>query len=85
MLHDKALLSRLNRSIGQITGVKKMLEEGRYCVDILNQSKAIRASLKSLEKQILENHIRHCITESFDKKENREEKIKELLDIYNRF
>ena len=54
-------LSRVNRIEGQVRGVKNMIEEGKYCVDILTQIKAIRSALKGLELQILEAQLGHRI------------------------
>ena len=54
-------LSRVNRIEGQIRGIKNMIEEEKYCVDILIQIKAIRSALKGLELRILEGHANHCL------------------------
>ena len=78
-------LPRLNRISGQIDGVKKMIEEGRYCVDIINQIKAARSALKSVEKNILEKHIRHCVAASFQSsQEEQQRKIDELLALFDK-
>ena len=50
-------LPKLNRISGQVEGIKKMIEEERYCLDIVYQIKAVRSALKSVEKNILHNHI----------------------------
>ena len=57
----KSHLARVNRIEGQVKGIKGMIEEGKYCVDILTQIKAIRSALKGLELQILEGHANHCL------------------------
>jgi len=54
-------LPRLKKVEGQIRGIAKMVEEQRYCVDILTQLKAVRSALKSLEGKILEEHLSHCV------------------------
>ena len=77
-------LPRLNRISGQIDGVKKMIEEGRYCVDIINQIKAARSALKSVEKNILEKHIKHCVAASFQSSQTEQQKIAELLDLFDK-
>lgn len=59
----KKLMNRLNRVEGQVRGVKKMLEEERYCVDILTQISAIQAALNAFNKELLSNHIHTCVVE----------------------
>lgn len=59
----KALITRLNRIEGQVRGVKSMVEEERYCIDILNQVSAIGAALNSFSKELLSNHIHTCVVE----------------------
>ncbi len=79
----KALLTRVNRVEGQIRGVKGMMEEGKYCVDILTQIKAARSALKSLELLILEGHVNHCLMNAVSSgpKADIEEKIKEIMEL----
>src|SRR5882724_3506863 len=55
------LLSRLNRIEGQVRGVARMIEDGRYCIDVLTQTQAIRAALVRVESQMLKDHLGHCI------------------------
>ena len=57
----RKLMNRLNRVEGQVRGVKKMLEEEQYCVDILTQVSAIRAALNSFNKELLSSHIHSCV------------------------
>lgn len=54
-------LKRLNRIEGQVRGVTRMIEEDRYCVDVLTQTQAIRAALVRVESQVLKEHMAHCI------------------------
>ena len=77
-------MPRLNRISGQIEGVKKMVEEGRYCPDILIQLKAIRSAIRAVESNILTKHLQHCVASSFSDDE-REEKIAELKKLFDRF
>jgi len=63
----KKLIHRLNRVEGQIRGVKKMVEEERYCVDILTQVSAIQAALNAFNKELLSNHIQTCVVEDIKK------------------
>ena len=59
----KALLTRLSRIEGQVRGVKNMVEEGRYCVDIVTQVSAIGAALNGFNKELLSRHIKTCVVE----------------------
>lgn len=73
-------LPRLNRISGQIVGIQKMIEDKRYCVDILVQFRAVMAALRSIEIGIFEKHLQHCLSSAMlsnDKKQVNE-KIKEL-------
>jgi DNA-binding FrmR family transcriptional regulator len=73
----KELMNRLNRIEGQIRGIKRMLEEDAYCIDIINQVSAANCALNSFTKVILANHIKSCVAE--DVKEGSEEKLDELV------
>jgi len=79
-------LVRLRRIRGQIEGVERMIEDGRYCVDILNQMRSIMAALRSSEGLIMERHVRHCVQDAIDAGDTRktEEKIGELLMLYQK-
>ena len=55
------LLDRLNRIEGQVRGVIRMIEDGRYCIDVLTQTQAIRAALVRVESQMLKEHLSHCV------------------------
>ncbi len=57
-------LVRLGRIAGQVAGVKRMIEEERYCMDILVQLKAVRAALKKVEGNILRRHMQHCVAQA---------------------
>ena len=74
----KDLLIRLNRIAGQIKGIQNMVEEERYCVEILNQVSAVQAALNSFNKELLANHIHSCVVE--DIKAGNEEAVDELCD-----
>lgn len=69
-------INRLSRIEGQVRGVKKMVEEERYCVDILNQVSAIQSALNSFNKVLLTNHIKTCVVQ--DIKQGEEGAIDEL-------
>lgn len=78
-------LPRLNRISGQIEGIKKMIEEGRYCPDILIQLRAVRSALKAVESNVLQTHLQHCVAQSFDSETEKNQKIEELKMLFDRF
>ena len=71
----------LRRIEGQVRGVQQMIDDKRYCIDIVNQIKAIKSALSRVESQILEKHLRSCVTQVLNKKEM-EEKITELVKVF---
>jgi DNA-binding FrmR family transcriptional regulator len=80
------LLNRLNRIEGQVRGVARMVEEGRYCIDILTQLQAARAALAGVETAMLKDHLSHCIESAIvsgDKEEQRA-KASELIQLLER-
>ena len=80
-------LTRVNRIAGQVEGIKRMIEEQRYCPDILVQTRAIRSALLALEGKLLDRHLDHCVAEAFTSgsASEREKKIAELQSLYRRF
>lgn len=70
------LISRLNRIEGQIRGVKKMVEDDRYCIDIINQVAAVSAAINSFNKLLLSEHIKSCVVE--DIKAGNDQMVDEL-------
>ncbi len=80
-------LPRVNRIGGQISGVKKMIEENRHCPEILTQLRAIRAAIKGLEASILERHLNHCVTEGLNGGAEKDvrAKIDELKELFKRY
>ena len=87
MLEDKEkkeVFRRLNRISGQIGGIMRMVEEPRYCVDILTQIAAARAALSSVGSFILEDHMKTCVKTAI-KKGMGEKEIKELMDVFQKF
>ena len=73
----KDLIHRLKRIEGQVRGVQEMVEQDRYCVDILTQVSAIQSALNSFNKVLLANHIRTCVAD--DIREGKDETIDELV------
>ena len=83
----KGELPRLNRISGQVEGIKRMIDERRYCPDILIQIRAIRSALSAIEANILEAHLDSCVVSVFSANDENEKnkKIAELKDLYKRF
>lgn len=82
-----ALLRRLARVEGQVRGLRRMIEEDRYCVDVLMQVAAARAALGRVAKILLDDHVQTCVAEAFDSGDpaEREAKIAELIEVFDRF
>ena len=74
--HTKAVLNRMSRAIGHMNAVKKMIEDGRDCSDVLIQRSAIKSEITGVSKVILKDHIDHCIVDAV--KENDEDAIEQL-------
>ena len=76
-------LHRLARISGQVQGIRRMIEERKYCIDIITQIQAARSALRSVELQILKEHMHHCVTDSFTSgsQKNADEKMEELLKV----
>ena len=77
-------LHKLNRVEGQLAGVKKMIEERRYCPDIIQQVRATRKALFSVESALLSEHLEHCVSDALDSKikSEKENKLAEILKIF---
>ena len=82
-----ALAKRLHRIEGQVRGIERMVEDDRYCIDILTQIGAVRTALESLGLQILQDHVNHCVTDALASgdAETATEKSQELLAAVERF
>ncbi|MEY9141493.1 metal-sensing transcriptional repressor [Mammaliicoccus lentus] len=78
------VLNRLKRIEGQVRGIQSMVEEDRYCVDILVQISAIQSALKNVGFAVTERHIKHCVTDAIQKGEG-EETIDELMSVLKQF
>ena len=59
--HDPKLIARLSRIEGQVRGISRMVADGRYCIDVLTQLRAVRAALAKVETAMLKDHLGHCI------------------------
>ena len=79
----KDQLSSIRRIEGQVRGIEKMIEKGDYCIDILNQIKAVKNSITTVEGKILKKHLEECIKESLTGN-NFETKVDEIVKILER-
>jgi CsoR family transcriptional regulator, copper-sensing transcriptional repressor len=77
------ITARLKSLEGHLRGVVEMVEKDTYCIDVLRQTKAIHAALKSVETMLLDRHVAHCVTEAIasPKKSERERVVRELVDV----
>ena len=77
---------RLNRIEGQVRGLARMVEDDRYCIDIVTQISAVRAALRRVEEEILSDHVAHCVKEAIasGNKAEQQRKIAELMSVISR-
>jgi DNA-binding FrmR family transcriptional regulator len=82
-----ALVKRLHRIEGQVRGIERMVEDDRYCIDILTQIGAVTTALESVALKLLDGHVGHCVREAFASGDEAaaEEKQRELLAAVQRF
>ncbi|MDQ2082866.1 metal-sensitive transcriptional regulator [Xanthobacteraceae bacterium Astr-EGSB] len=81
-----AVLKRLKRIEGQVRGLVRMVEEDRYCIDVVTQLSAVRVALRRAEEEVLNDHIGHCVEHAImsgDKADQRR-KVAELMDVLKR-
>jgi DNA-binding FrmR family transcriptional regulator len=77
---------RLGRIEGQVRGLSKMVDEDRYCIDIVTQISAVRAALRRVEEEVLRDHVAHCVEHAIasGNKADQREKISELMEVIGR-
>jgi CsoR family transcriptional regulator, copper-sensing transcriptional repressor len=77
---------RLNRIEGQVRGLVRMIEEDRYCIDVVTQISAVRAALRRAEEEILADHVAHCVEDAIasGNKTDQRHKVAELIDVISR-
>lgn len=80
--HEEAL-GRISRIAGQVQGIRRMVEDGEYCIDIVTQIQAARSALRAVELQILRKHMNHCVSNAFSSgsRQQAERKMDELLRV----
>lgn len=81
-----ALLKRLNRIEGQVRGISKMVDENRYCIDVITQISAVQAALRRVEEVVLKDHVGHCVEHAIasGNKGEQRKKIAELMEVLAR-
>lgn len=81
------VLARLRKVAGQVAGIQRMVEEDRYCVDLLHQIAAVEGALDRVGHIILGSHVETCVTSAIEsgKPRERKEKLAELIDVFSRF
>lgn len=79
-------LHRINRIMGQLEGVKRMIEDRRYCPEILIQTRALASAIRALESAILEKHLHQCVKSAIQsgKAKDADSKMKELLNLFQK-
>jgi len=85
--HKDALVKRLRRIEGQVRGIERMVEDDRYCVDVLTQIAAVETALEAVASKVLEDHVSHCVAGALASgdEEAARAKTDELLAAVNRF
>ena len=81
--HDQQL-SRLRKIEGQVGGIQKMILERRYCIDILTQLRALQGAIQRVEKNILEDHLNHCVQQAITQSDPfaAQQKIQEIVQLF---
>ena len=79
-------IKRLNRIEGQVRGLSRMVEDNRYCIDIVTQISAVRAALRRVEQEVLRDHVGHCVKDAMqsDDVADQDRKIQELIEVLAR-
>ena len=78
------LQNRLRRIEGQVRGLQRMIDEDRYCIDVLTQLNSVGAALRAVGMELLDDHVHRCVTESIERGDGRE-KVEELMAAVARF
>jgi CsoR family transcriptional regulator, copper-sensing transcriptional repressor len=85
-LTKASCIRRLSRIEGQVRGLSRMVEDDRYCIDIITQLSAVRAALRRVEQEVLRDHIGHCVKHAMqsDDLKDQDRKLEELMDVLER-
>ena len=81
-----AVCRRFNRIEGQVRGLARMVEDDRYCIDVVTQISAVRAALRRAEEEILRDHVAHCVEHAIvsGDKDDQRQKVAEIMDVLGR-
>jgi DNA-binding FrmR family transcriptional regulator len=82
----ESCLKRLKRIEGQVRGLTRMIEDDRYCIDVVTQISAVRAALRRAEEEVLRDHVAHCVEHAIaaGNKVDQRRKLAELMDVVSR-
>ncbi|MEK7673869.1 MAG: metal-sensitive transcriptional regulator [Patescibacteria group bacterium] len=80
----KNIIKRLNIIKGQVEGLKDMIENDKYCIDVLNQSLAAQKALEGVDSLLLENHLGTCLKQSLKNKNKSQKAIKEVVEVFRK-
>jgi DNA-binding FrmR family transcriptional regulator len=85
--HKDALVNRLHRIEGQVRGIERMIEDDRYCIDVLTQISAVKTALDAVGQRLLDDHVRHCVAGALASGDEAAAtaKTEELLEAVQRF
>jgi DNA-binding FrmR family transcriptional regulator len=86
-MNDRShVINRLKRIEGQVRGIARMVEDDRYCIDVVTQISAVRAALRRVEEEILRDHVAHCVEGAIasGNKTDQRRKVAELMDVLER-
>lgn len=78
---NKKVITRIKKIMGQLSGVEKMILDDKYCIDIITQTSAIKSAISSLEDEMLESHLSHCLHKESNKSKLGEMQ-KEIIKVY---
>jgi len=84
--NKEAVQKRLRRVEGQVRGIERMVEEDRYCIDVVTQISAARAALRKVEEEVLHDHVAHCVENAIasGNKAEQRRKVAELMEVLGR-
>jgi DNA-binding FrmR family transcriptional regulator len=82
----QSCLKRLSRIEGQVRGISRMVEDDRYCIDVVTQLAAVRAALRKVEEEVLRDHVGHCVEHAIASGDaaDQRQKVQELMEVFAR-
>lgn len=85
-MKNASVVNRLKRIEGQVRGIQKMVEDDRYCIDILTQIQAVKAAIGKVESEVLRNHANHCVRDAIASGDEGDQatKFSELIDLFEK-